>query len=377
MKKSLVPFFVLLGAALAFAAPGISFSVNGIRTNGDLIAGFPVPLPSGADLGLEIPIGSMSSLTIRAAGGYESRMILRSAVDASPIAEPAGIDGTNRFFWINALGEIGFRQYLHKPADQWDAGPAWLFGIARLRWEQNSDIFPTTLFPDAQKMFSASALAGIAYDSVEWVEIRMKKGLSSELSVEYSPAFANFAGAATEYMRINLTSKAYIPLRYIPSYRVGTGLAPSLALYATGDWALGSHIPHEILTTFGGSVGTKGIGDMVRGTQGWGYEAARKAYAGAEFRIAGPSFFRDAPIYPAVYAFAEGAWYDALAGSPLAQNYGLLASAGGGAAISVYNFLWVGAYAGWRFAISDPLAAIYFSGSPSGFFWSFSFIAHF
>ncbi|MCX8013129.1 MAG: hypothetical protein N3A02_02410, partial [Rectinema sp.] len=287
------------------------------------------------------------------------------------------VDGTNRFLWTNVLGELGYRQYVHKPADQWDAGPAWVFGIARFRWERNSDDFPTTLFPDAQAMSSVSALAGIAYDSVQWVEIRMKKGISAELSMEYSPIFANFAGAATEYARANLTASAFIPLRFIPSYRVGTGLAPSLALYAAGDWALGSHIPHEILTTFGGSVGTKGIGDMVRGTQPWGYEVARKAYMGAELRVAGPSFIRYSPLYPAAYVFAEGAWYDSLAGAPLTQNYGLLASAGCGAAISVYNFLWVGAYGGWRFALSDPLAAVYFSGSPSGFFWSFSFVAHF
>jgi len=96
------------GSMYVSASPGISFSLNGIKTNSDIIAG--LPLPTGADLALEIPLGSSStSFTLRAAAGYESRMILRNATTSVPIAEPAAIDGTNRFYWTNALAEIGLR----------------------------------------------------------------------------------------------------------------------------------------------------------------------------------------------------------------------------------------------------------------------------
>ena len=77
---------VLIGSMAAGAAPGISFSINGIKTNSDIVAG--LPLPTGLDLGFEIPLGTeMTSLTLRAVAGYESRMILRNSATSLPIAE--------------------------------------------------------------------------------------------------------------------------------------------------------------------------------------------------------------------------------------------------------------------------------------------------
>jgi hypothetical protein len=131
-----------------------------------------------------------------------------------------------------------------------------------------------------------------------------------------------------------------------------------------------------VLTTFGGITGTKGIGDMVRGAQPWGYEAPAKTYVSAELRVAGPSMFRDFAIYPVGYLFADAAAYGSLYGSPLADNSGMIASAGAGASVSVLNFLWLGAYAGWRLPVNDPLSAIYY-GSAHGFFWNFTFVAHY
>jgi hypothetical protein len=147
-----------------FAAPGIAFTLNSIKTNSDIIAG--LPLPTGADLTLELPLGSTSTaFTLRAAAGYESRMILRSTATMFPIAEPPAIDGVNRFFWTNALAELGVKQYLlHKEHEQ-----AWLFGLVRGRYENNSPSFPTTLFPDAQAVRSASGVGGIAFDSIRWL----------------------------------------------------------------------------------------------------------------------------------------------------------------------------------------------------------------
>jgi hypothetical protein len=157
-------------------------------------------------------------------------------------------------------------------------------------------------------------------------------------------------------------------------------IAPYLVLYGVGDWALGSHIPHEVLTTFGGLVGTKGIGDMVRGGQPWGYESPAKAYASAELRIAGPSLLEDFDVYPVGYLFADAAGYLGLYGDPfgsgIADNAGVFASTGAGASFSISNFLWLGGYAGWRWPIYDPLASTYYA-VPQGFFWGFTFTAHY
>lgn len=363
--------FLFLQAVLAlcfvvqiFAAPGMTFSVNSIKTNSDIIAG--LPLPTGADLTLELPFGSTATaITLRSAAGYESRMILRSAASMSPIAEPPAIDGVNRFFWTNALAEIGVKQYLLRREHE----QAWFFGLVRGRYEDNSPSFPTALFPDGQAVRSASGVAGVAFDSVRWLGKNVKKGVSAELSYEYSPDFANFSGTPADFGRANFTAKAFVPLS-------AGNFAAYLALCGVGDYALGSHIPHEVLTTFGGITGTKGIGDMVRGAQPWGYEAPAKAYVSAEMRVAGPSMFRDFAIYPVGYLFADAAAYGRLYGSPLVDNSGMIASAGAGASVSVLNFLWLGIYAGWRLPVNDPLSIIYY-GSAQGFFWNFTFVAHY
>jgi hypothetical protein len=347
-----------------FAGPSIAFTLNSIKTNSDIIAG--LPLPTGADLALELPLGSTSTaFTLRAAAGYESRMILRSTATMSPIAEPPAIDGVQRFFWTNVLAELGVKQYLlHQKHEQ-----AWLFGIVRGRYENNSPSFPTTLFPDAQAVRSASGVGGIAFDSIRWLEKNAKKGISAELSYEYGPDFADFSGSHADFGRANFTVEAFVPLS-------AGHFATYLALYGVGDYALGQNIPHEVLTTFGGITGTKGIGDMVRGAQPWGYEAPAKAYASAELRLAGPSMFRDFPIYPVGYVFADAAAYGRLYGSPLVDNSGMIASAGAGASVSVLNFLWLGVYAGWRLPMHDPLSSIYYNSS-QGFFWNFTFVAHY
>lgn len=366
---------VLIGSMAAGAAPGISFSINGIKTNSDIVAG--LPLPTGLDLGFEIPLGTeMTSLTLRAVAGYESRMILRNSATSLPIAEPSSIDNLNRFFWTETMAELGARQYMLKS----DHAEAWLFALLRGRYEITANSYPTTLFADAAGTASVAGLAGLAFDSVYWREPNRRVGTAVELSMEYSPAFANFAAAPTDFSRANLTAKAYIPL----SYQTGTlrnpsSIAPYLVLYGVGDYAMGSNIPQEVLTTFGGMEGSKGIGDMVRGTQPWGYEAAGKAYVSAELRVAAPSFFPGVLLYPVGYLFADAAGYTGLYGSPFgtafADTSGLVTSAGAGAAVSVFNFLWLGVYAGWRWPIVDPLASAYYS-SPSGFFWNFTFVAH-
>lgn len=372
-KRALFILALLLfcGTVLVAASPSIAFTLNSIKTNSDIISG--LPLPVGADLALEFPFGSsMTSFTLRAAGGYESRMILRDASD-NPIAEPSAIDSTNRFYWTNALLELGLRQYLLKD----EAGAAWIFGLARGRYESSATNYGTSLFADAQQAESASALAGIAFDSSAWREPNRKTGVYSELSVEYSPQFASFTGTPTDFTRANLTAQAYIPLSTeTNTLRNPSKIAPYLVLYGAGDYAVGTHIPQEVLTTFGGLVGTKGIGTMVRGTQDWGYEAPLKAYASAELRVAGPSFFEKFLFYPVGYVFADAAGYSQLYGATSTYSSGVFASTGGGVAVSVVNFLWLGLYAGWRWPINDPLASVYYA-NPQGFFWGFTFVSQY
>jgi len=379
MKKHLLVVLAILLYCVPLsisAKPGISFSLNGIKTNSDIAYGLPIP--SGADFSLEMPLREgKNSLTFRAAAGYESRMILRNAATSFPISAPARIDALNRFFCTNSLAELGFRHYMLKYENEL----AWIFAIIRGRYEKNATSFPTTLFSDAQSDESVSAVGGIAYDTTRWSEPNRKNGTYGEFSFEYSPTFAHFSGNPTEFARVNLTAETFIPLSpETRTLRNPSHIAPYLVLYGMGDYLAGSSIPHEALTSFGGLFGNDGIGDMVRGSQPWGYEATTKAYASAELRVAGASFKENLLVYPVGYLFADIAGYASLYGSPLspsfADNAGVFASTGGGVSISMLNFLWLGAYSGWRWSIRDPLASIYYP-SPQGFFWSFTFVAHY
>jgi len=352
--------------------------VNSIKTNGDIIAG--IPIPTGADIGLEIPLGSsLYSVTFRAAGGYESRMILRNPTTSVPIMAPSAIDNTNRFFWTNAMAEIGVRRYLVREDD--GGKNIWLFGLARGRYEDNATSFPTTVFADAQGMQSISAMLGIAHDSTFWQEPNRKVGWYAEFSMEYSPTFANFTTAQMDFGRFNLTTEGFIPLTpEAGTLRNPSMMAPYIVLYGVGDYAVGSHIPHEILTTYGGIKGTKGLGDMVRGAQPWGYEAPIKGYASVELRFPDQSILENFALYPVGYVFGDigayGGLYDKPVGASFIDNSGVIASAGAGVSVSVQNYLWLGAYAGWRWPITDPLASTYYS-KPSGFFWGITFAAHY
>ena len=381
MKKKLFALsivFLCTSLTMIFATPGISFSVNSIKTNGDIIAG--IPIPTGADIGLEIPLGSsLYSVTFRAAGGYESRMILRNPITSVPIMAPSAIDNTNRFFWTNAMAEIGVRRYLVREDD--GGKNIWLFGLARGRYEDNATSFPTTVFADAQGMQSISAMLGIAHDSTFWQEPNRKVGWYAEFSMEYSPTFANFTTAQMDFGRFNLTTEGFIPLTpEAGTLRNPSMMAPYIVLYGVGDYAVGSHIPHEILTTYGGIKGTKGLGDMVRGAQPWGYEAPIKGYASVELRFPDQSILENFALYPVGYVFGDigayGGLYDKPLGASFFDNSGIIASAGAGVSLSVQNYLWLGAYAGWRWPITDPLASTYYS-KPSGFFWGITFAAHY
>ena len=381
MKKKLFALsivFLCTSLTMIFATPGISFSVNSIKTNGDIIAG--IPIPTGADIGLEIPLGSsLYSVTFRAAGGYESRMILRNAATSVPIVAPSAIDNTNRFFWTNAMAEIGVRRYLVR--EEIGGKNIWLFGLARGRYEDNATSFPTTVFADAQGMQSISAMLGIAHDSTFWQEPNRKVGWYAEFSMEYSPTFANFASAQMDFGRFNLTTEGLIPLTpEAGTLRNPSMMAPYIVLYGVGHYAVGSHIPHEILTSFGGIKGTKGLGDMVRGAQPWGYEAPIKGYASVELRFPDQSILENFALYPIGYLFGDigayGGLYDKPLGMSFLDNSGVIASAGAGVSLSIQNYLWLGAYAGWRWPIIDPLASTYYS-RPSGFFWGITFAAHY
>ena len=368
---------VLVAAAcvalpLSAGAEGIEFALNGVRFNNALLGGLPVP--AGVDVEFRIPVAADALLfTVRLAGGYEDRLILRSDAGA-PIAKPAAFDAadqTNWFHWPNAQADLGI---LYRPLGP-EKPKVELFAMARGRWEANSPDLSTGVFPDARGLLDISLMGGAGVDAVETNPRRSKSGYGGEISFEYGPSALALSGG-TDFYRLSASLEGYLPLFSTGSSDLGATSAYA-AGYLAGDWAGGSAIPLYVLTSFGGRLLRDGLGDSIRGYQGWGYEATTKAEASVDLRLAGPALFGVAGLRPMAYLFGDAGYFGGLYKcSSVVDKDGLLLSAGAGVALDIFDFVYLGARAGYKFPVDDPLYSTYTTGGDK-FFWNITFLLHF
>jgi len=361
----------MLLAPLSAGAEGLEFALNGVRFNGALLGGIPVP--TGADIELRLPIAGDGLLfTLRLAGGYEDRLILRDAVDGSPLPKPGSFDNVQWFNWPNIETDAGILYRILPGAK----GPkVELFGLARGRYEQNSPSLGTAYFPDAKGLLAFSVLGGVGVDSVAMSPSRLKSGFAGELSFEYAPPFLALSGG-TDFYRASASLEGYLPI-----FSSGKSDLDAVSVYAAGylagDYAGGSEIPLYVLTSFGGRLLRDGLGDSIRGYQPWGYEATAKVEASFDLRLVGPALFGVAGLRPMAYLFGDAGYFDGLYAAPsIADKNGLIFSAGIGAALDIFDFAYLGLRAGYKFPVDDPLYTTYF---PAGnkFFWGITFLLHF
>lgn len=375
MASYIVLLALLTILPLSSGAQGLGFSLNGVRFTSQLVSG--VPLPVGLDVQFDIPISQSGFIwSLRLAGGYEDRMILRNDTTGDSIPEPAWNKAVqdNWFFWPNAEVDTGLVYRIRFATQYQEKSKVDVFTLARGRYEQNSKVLAAGLFPDAQNLMAVSGIAGVGYDTVFLCPRRMKFGSAGEISIEYAPAFLDFA-ARTDFYRANAKLEAYLPL-----FSRGEDNLRAFSVYAAGyltaDYAGGTNIPLYVLTSFGGRELRRGIGDSIRGYQPWGYEATTKAEASLEIRAVGPGLFKSEAIRPMAYLFGDAGYYAGLSRTTLAQDHGMLASAGVGAALDIFDFAFLGVRAGYKFPIDDPLDAVYFPGGEK-FFWNIAFLLHF
>lgn len=358
-------------APLSAGAGGLEFALNGVRFNGALLG--LVPVPVGADIELRLPIAADGLLfTLRLAGGYEDRLILRDAADGSPLPKPSSFDNVQWFNWPNIETDAGM---LFRILPGGKGPKVEFFGLARGRFESNSPALGTAYFPDAKGLLAISFLGGVGVDSVRTSPRRLKSGYAGELSFEYAPSFLALSGG-TDFYRASVNLEGYLPL-----FSAGKSDLDAVSVYAAGylagDYAGGSEIPLYVLTSFGGRLLRDGLGDSIRGYQPWGYEAATKAEASFDLRFVGPALFGVAGLRPMAYLFGDAGYFDGLYAAPsIADKNGLLFSAGVGAALDIFDFAYLGVRAGYKFPVDDPLYATYF---PTGdkFFWGVTFLLHF
>lgn len=362
-------------AAGSVAAEGFEFAFNGIRLNGAILGSLPVP--TGVDLTARLPLAQGLLYSLRIAGGYEDRMILREdslgSSNGAPIAEPTAM-GKNWFHWPNFQVDTGIIYRIGKAQNEKAPVPE-LFLLARGRYENNSSGFSTSLFSDANGLTSLSFLAGAGIDTVKLDAARVKHGFAGELSFEYAPAIFAFAGGA-DFHRASGYLEGYLPLAS-NGQEGNKAMSLYAAGYLTADYAGGAGIPLNVLTSFGGRQPRNGLGSSIRGYQAWGYEAATKAEASLELRAVGPAFLGLPWLRPLAYVFGDAGYYGGLykAPAPLTDASGLILSAGAGVAVDLLDFAYVGVRAGLRLTPNDPLSLVYL-GSGS-FFWNIAFLLHF
>jgi len=360
-------------APLSAGAEDFEFALNGVRFNGILLGG--IPLPSGADLEARFPIAGNSLLfTLRLAGGYEDRLILRDDTDGSPLPKPASADGNHWFNWPNGEVDAGLLYRLTNGDGSFLTPRIEVFGLARGRFEKNSSSLDEALFPDAQGLFALSFLGGAGVDGVYESPRRFKSGYAGEFSFEYAPAFLDFVGG-TDFYRASIALEGYLPIVSVGESDIDA-LSVYAAAYLAGDFAGGANIPLYVLTSFGGRLLRDGLGDSIRGYQSWGYEATTKLEASFDLRFVGPGLFGIAGLRPMAYVFGDMGYFGGLYKTTIADKNGLLLSAGAGFALDIYDFVFLGLRAGYKFPIDDPLYMTYYPGGEK-FFWSISFLLHF
>ncbi|MCE5255595.1 MAG: hypothetical protein LLF89_01970 [Spirochaetaceae bacterium] len=370
MRLLIILCGVLLGPGW-LGAEGLQYSLNGVRFNHALLSGIPVP--TGIDAGLRIPTKKDGLFfDVRLAGGYQDRHILRDATTGAILLTPS-FDGIQWFYWPNIEVDAGVA---FRSTAAGSDGARWLefFAMGRARYEKNSQTLPTALFSDANGLFSLSFMAGVGGETVVQSADGAKQGIEAELSFEYGPKGLDFLGG-TDFSRGTIKLAGYKPL-----YSSATDRTDGFALYAAGflaaDYADGYRIPLYVLTSFGGRQIRDGLGDSVRGYRSWGYEAATKAEASLELRAVGPALFHVAGLRPMAYVFGDAGYYGRLYKCTIPENQGFLFSSGFGVALDIFDYVYLGVRAGYKFPFADPLDAEYF---PSGdrFFWDFSFKLHF
>lgn len=381
---------LLVLAALALgggllSAQGLDFSFNGIRYN----TAFPgifesLPVPTGADIEFRLPVAGFSSgplaVDFRVAGGYEAWRILRDPDSGDPVVAPDELDGKYRYYAPNVQWDLGLVQGI-LPKDKGNLLEA--FFLYRGRYDDYETSLSNTAFSDMRGIFGTSAIIGLGYDAVTKDSRRVKDGISSEVSAEWGPEALNANSlASTDFYRLDFKVWGFKPLiSYGQASDEGLNLlSVYLAGYASCDYAGGSdggdNIPIYVLQSFGGRELRGSLGSCVRGYPSASYDAALKTVANGEIRVLGPALFNQAWCIPMVYAFCDAGYYSGLPGSTTkADKSGVIMSSGGGFAIDVIDFAYLGFKAGYLFPGQDSLFNTYTDGTRT--FFSIEFLLHF
>jgi hypothetical protein len=224
----------------------------------------------------------------------------------------------------------------------------------RGRYDMNIQARPDQLIfassiPDRSGIFLNALLAGISYNDVLLdVRSKIKSGVSAELTGEWGPSFFfNTAFGSSDYIRLNLTARAFLPLFDATPSSETNLFSVYLCDFFSLDYAAGSSVPLCIRQTFGGIDPRTGLGGALRGVDTGSLDTNLKAVNNFEIRANLPALgLRD--IVPGVLAYWDMGAYDQIGEGIGNPSPGFVTSVGGGAFLNLLDFAQLIGYINYR-----------------------------
>jgi hypothetical protein len=181
-------------------------------------------------------------------------------------------------------------------------------------WSGNDDSLLRTQndpLPDTDGIWQNSLLGGITFNTVKYnSENKIQSGLYAEASLEWAPEFFfNSIIGLSDFLRLNFTWKAFLPLLNFPEQNIPNLVSIYLANCLAVDYLTGSYIPINTLQSIGGIEPRMGMGGRgIRGLDKGRFDAELKLIDNLELRIIFPSLIHSS-FAPGILLFIDSGYY--------------------------------------------------------------------
>lgn len=267
----------------------------------------------GADvrLGYRVPLVSkrLTAVSAMVGGAWGGEAYYRFP-DDSPYPPGAPYEAAT-FNRVNLIWDVGVEQDLSANPTTLVSPFVFYRGMRNVPLDdvEEDELFLASPRSDAAGILTNELLVGAYFDAVrENDTFATQTGFYGEASAAVAPrGLANDVVGESDYTRMNLTLKGFLPLA-----EVGSHDDPILGAYLAGflsvDSVLGSAIPHSVRSTFGGLDQRWGLGGAVRGVDKQRFDSSFKAVANLEARFAFPGVL-DPWIVPGIVTYVDAGYY--------------------------------------------------------------------
>ena len=268
--------------------------------------------------GMQFFDGLDTTLWLKAGAAWQPRDYYRLP-DGTMVSggEPDSVTGgrTSTYNAVTSNVDLGIHQGLiYNPAQERNLVELFLYlrGYYDYYYAPSGDeplLFATSL-SDKRGIFQSSLLGGFRYTTATYHQSsRVRSGSVAEVSSEWAPGvWPNGVYGEASYLRLNAQAAGYLPI-FESSAANGAGYGLYAALYGSLDYSTGSHIPLNILQTFGGLSTRTGLGGSVRGVDDRRFAANFKGVANFDLRLEFPAL-ADGLLESGIVTFVDGGFFD-------------------------------------------------------------------